>query len=311
MRLASLVVLGMVLAACGAGNGTGTGGGSGGGTGTGGGTATGGGAATGGGSATGGGGSATGGGGSATGGGSGTGGGSAATMTVTGTVSAPTGQVVQGVSVILCVPTATGDCDTTLSWQFNATGATASTTFSFPDVPTRDYTVLAYKDVNANQTLDVGDWIGGWLDMSGTLKVVNTSTSGITFGLNVIPPAQSTTPAELVGYWSQTSRSYTIRADATYDWLSLYINYGSCITTDRMEVTQTGHLAVQGTSLTFTPTASTLKTTDCSGNVTTTHSVGATRTFTWRVGAGTSAATSLYLTDPTANPPSTDEFPKQ
>lgn len=116
---------------------------------------------------------------------------------------------------------------------------------------------------------------------------------------------------QLVGYWSQTSRSYTIRADATYDWLSLYINYGSCITTDRMEVTQTGHLAVQGTSLTFTPTASTLKTTDCSGNVTTTHSVGATRTFTWRVGAGTSAATSLYLTDPTANPPSTDEFPKQ
>ena len=253
------------------------------------------------------------GGGAAASGGGAAGGGSASPFTVSGTVTAPAGLVTSGVSVVLCGSTPTGACDQNTSWVYSVSAATQSASFAFPSVAPGTYTLFALKDVNANDTLDVGDWVAGYNDTAGSLKVISSATSGVTLTMFVVPPPSTSLPAELVGTWdapttTELGANYSFMANATYTYVFLYDNKGSCLVMDRLEISESGGVSVAGNSLTLTPTINTNKEWSCYGTVTTTTKVPQPRNFTWRVAPNTGGGTSLFLQ---AAGGSESEFKKQ
>ncbi len=241
-----------------------------------------------------------GGGGGGSGGGGGGGGGDAG-FTLSGTLLAPTGQSVLGCEVDACVLDSSGNCDPALTRVLNITASGASAPFQFTQLPALTYYVIAGKDVNGDNQVGVGDWLGGYFDANGDLKGLTQATAGLSLQLVVLPTPQATTPAELVGSWTWSNiyggDSYIIRANATYDYVYLYETSATCIAFRKLTSSKSGALATQGDQITFSPTSGTTDTTSCSGTVTSKNASTQPVAFTWRVVTNGSAPPSLFLKD--------------
>ncbi|MHB8878103.1 MAG: hypothetical protein ACYC8T_30770 [Myxococcaceae bacterium] len=238
-----------------------------------------------------------GGGGAGGGGGGADGGAGGGSGSISGTLFAPTGGTVQGSEVMACVPTATGECDAAKSVTVAVSAGGASAAFSIPNLPADSYYLIGGKDLNANDTLDVGDYLGGYLDGDGNWVPVTPPFTSAAIKMVVVPPTQAAAPPELVGTWGPTSDRYVIRADGTYDYVLVWMGGASnCVVYRRTDFTRSGRISVTGSNITFTPSEGTSTYLRCNGSTTTSLATPTPSAFTWRIAPNGTVST-LYLTD--------------
>lgn len=246
-------------------------------------------------------------------GGSGVGGSSP--TSITGSVTVPAGQSVEGVEVFACVPDpATGDCDAAKSTSVTLIGSGPSAAFDLAALTTEPCYVIAAKDNNQNQSVDAGDLIGGIVDSEGSFVLVTPPVADVNLTLSLIQSPTGTVPAELVGNWvtvsSEGGSSHVFAANGAWTYASVY-DASSCVLIDTIEITKEGYVNVAGSQITFTTTSGNNKSTNCS-NTETLKPVPLTpfvETYSLGSDPGTGAPT-LTLTDPT-NPSITTTFTKQ
>jgi hypothetical protein len=245
----------------------------------------------------------------------GSGAGGSSPTSITGSVTVPAGQSVDGVEVFACVPDpATGDCDATKTASITLSGAGVSTTFDLAALTTEPCYVIAAKDNNQNQSVDAGDLIGGIVDAEGSFVLVTPPVSDVNLTLSMIQSPTGTVPAELVGNWltvsSEGGSSHAFGANGGWSYASAY-DASSCVLIDTIEITKEGYVNVEGEQITFTTTTGTNESTNCSGTVTLKPVPLTPFVETYALGTdpGTGAPT-LTLTDPT-NPSITTTFTKQ
>jgi hypothetical protein len=241
----------------------------------------------------------------------GSGGGSG--TTISGSVSVPPGEAVDGVQIIACVPTPAGDCDMAKSAAILLSGSGSSTTFDLASLTAEPCYVLAFKDKNQNQTLDAGDLVGAAVDPAGELLLVTPPATGVNISLALVPSQTGSVPPELVGNWlvagSEGGSSHAFGADGSWSFASLY-DASSCVLYDTIEITKEGFVNVAGNQITFNTTAGSNVSTDCSGTPTTKPVPLTPYVNSYSIGTDPgSGQLTLTLHDPTTNITST--FTKQ
>jgi len=100
-------------------------------------------------------------------------------------VGSGTSATVQGTLVLACF-VAGGECDPNRSKaiQINQGGTSAS--YSIPDLTQGDYAVLGWNDLNNNDSVDQGDYLGGVVDNAGNLAAVRPGNLRADFQLDVL-----------------------------------------------------------------------------------------------------------------------------
>lgn len=234
--------------------------------------------------------------------GGGTGDGGVATFAVSGTLRAPTGGDVQSTVIIACA-WINDDCDDakTLGFQVNASGA--STPFEITGLERGlTYFVIFWKDMNASQTVDDGDFTAVMTDSDGNVRAITDTTTGTdTLMLVKRTVAPTSVPAALVGDWMVVNTNigltnrWSFRSDATatneFILASVTCSGGGIATLSN------GRISVTGNELVFTPTDSN-RHYRCNGTSTITPFYANERRFSWRVGPSTRmAGNALFLTD--------------
>ncbi len=128
---------------------------------------------------------------------------------------------------------------------------------------------------------------------------LNDVSSG---GTTTTPPAgaQTPLPSTLVGTWDSISSSigfeYVFAADGKYTATSVYQAGSTCLAISKLVTSIDGVAAVDGSTLTLTPTHGSQSTTDCGGTTKDKTTSPSPRTFTWSV-----SGTKLTLTDDTGS----------
>lgn len=100
-------------------------------------------------------------------------------------VGSGTSASVQGTLVLACY-VAQGDCDLNRSKAILVNQGGTSASYTIPDLTDGDYAVLGWKDLNNNDDIDRGDYLGGVVDRSGNLVAVRPGNLQANFELNAL-----------------------------------------------------------------------------------------------------------------------------
>lgn len=111
---------------------------------------------------------------------------------IAGQITAPTGQVLNNVSVGACFG---GDCRSTNTKEVLVSGGN-STNYQIGGLAPGQYAVIAVKDVNNSGGLDVGDWVGSHGPLNNPTPVTPPATN-IAVQMGVVTSVQGT--AEQLG----------------------------------------------------------------------------------------------------------------
>lgn len=100
-------------------------------------------------------------------------------------VGSGTSASVQGTLVLACYVTQ-GDCDLNRSKAIQVSQGGTSASYTIPDLADGDYAVLGWKDLNNNDDVDRGDYLGGVVDNTGNLVAVRPGNLRADFQLDVL-----------------------------------------------------------------------------------------------------------------------------
>lgn len=89
-------------------------------------------------------------------------------------------------TVVLACYVVQGDCDQNRSKAIEIDQGGISASYSIPDLVQGDYAVLGWKDLNNNQSVDRGDYLGGVVDNSGNLVAVRPGNLQANFQLDAL-----------------------------------------------------------------------------------------------------------------------------
>ena len=108
------------------------------------------------------------------------------TAEVSGTVTAPAGTDIVGTIIFACFVEGNAcniESENTTGNIVEDSGSSVS--FSV-DLPPGNYTVEAYKDVNGNDLIDVGDYYGCFGQQGDTCRIVNPGSDGIAVQMEIV-----------------------------------------------------------------------------------------------------------------------------
>ncbi|MBO1437161.1 S8 family serine peptidase [Meiothermus sp. CFH 77666] len=100
-------------------------------------------------------------------------------------VGSGTNASVQGTLVLACY-VAQGDCDLNRSKAIQVSQGGTSASYTIPDLTDGDYAVLGWKDLNNNDDVDRGDYLGAVVDQSGNLVAVRPGNLQANFQLDAL-----------------------------------------------------------------------------------------------------------------------------
>ncbi|GIW24985.1 S8 family peptidase [Meiothermus sp.] len=100
-------------------------------------------------------------------------------------VGSGTNASVQGTLVLACF-VANGDCDPNRSKAIEIIQGGTSAGYTIPDLTEGDYAVLGWKDLNNNDNVDQGDYLGGVVDNAGNLRAVRPGDLQANFQLDAL-----------------------------------------------------------------------------------------------------------------------------
>lgn len=108
-----------------------------------------------------------------------------ATLPLSLRVGTGTNASVQGTIVLACF-VASGTCDANRSKAIQISQGGTSASYSIPDLTPGDYAVLGWKDINNNNQVDLGDYLGGVIDNNGELIAVRPGNLQANFQLEAL-----------------------------------------------------------------------------------------------------------------------------
>ncbi|MGK0617431.1 S8 family serine peptidase [Meiothermus cerbereus] len=108
-----------------------------------------------------------------------------ATLPLSLRVGAGTSASIKDTFVVACFLVASG-CDVSRSKVVQLTQSSTSAPYTIPDLTPGDYVVLGWKDVNNDDLVNRGDYLGGVVDRSGELVVVRPGNLRADFQLEVL-----------------------------------------------------------------------------------------------------------------------------
>ena len=100
-------------------------------------------------------------------------------------VGSGTSASVQGTLVLACY-VAQGDCDLNRSKAIQVSQGGTSASYTIADLTDGDYAVLGWKDLNNNDDIDRGDYLGAVVDQSGNLLAVRPGNLQANFQLDAL-----------------------------------------------------------------------------------------------------------------------------